>query len=99
MNRVNGSHDPNAVPSNATVLRVFADVEREPWTDVDPATVLHGLVERVGLLRHGTDGGRASVAVLIRLDDGRALVAETTYRLARAAARALGASPIAAEET
>jgi hypothetical protein len=53
---------------------------------------------RVGLLRHGTQQGNATVSFAIRLHDGRVVLAETTVRLARLAARALAASPVMAEE-
>lgn len=85
-------------PVPGTPLDVRLDMDRAPWTHIDPKAVAHGRVESVGLLRHGTAEGRASVALLIRLDDGRHVVAETTFRLAHTAARALAASPVVAEE-
>lgn len=81
-----------------TPLDIRPDMEVAPWDDVDPKSLLHGQIERVGLLRHGTSQGRASVALLIRLDDGRVVVGETTWRLFNTAARALAVSPAAAEE-
>lgn len=69
------------------------------FDDVDPRKLAgRGDIVRAAILRNGTAGGRASIALLIRLDDGRLVVAETTYRLAYTAARAIGASPVAAEE-
>lgn len=85
-------------PIPMTPLDVRPDIEQNPWTDVEPKALLHGQIERIGLLRHGTTGGRASVALLIRMDDGRAVIGETTWRLFHAAARALAASPVAQEE-
>lgn len=81
-------------------LSVTPDMDRAPWDDLDPlgTGVLHGTITRVGLLRNGTVRGRATVAVAIRLDDGRHVIAETTFALARTAAQALAASPVAAEE-
>lgn len=83
---------------SATPLDVRTDMEQAPWVDVQPKNILHGRIERIGLLRHGTSHGRASIAILIRLDDGRAVIGETTWRLFDTAAKALAASPVAAEE-
>jgi hypothetical protein len=57
-----------------------------------------GQLTDIGLLRHGTGGGRASVSMLVTLPDGTQVFAETTWRLLKTAVRALAASPIAAEE-
>ena len=81
-----------------TKIRVYPDGDGA-FSDVDRGTVLAGMIERVTLLRNGTQTGRAALAVLVRLPDGRAVIAQTTYRLAVAAARSIAASPIAAEET
>ena len=82
-----------------TQLNVSTDIEQTPWVEVDPSTNQSGVVERVGLLRNGTRGGRATVALLIRLEDGSTVVAETTFRLWRIAVAAMKASPVALEET
>lgn len=74
-------------------------MERNPWIDLDPTLVVHGTVERIGLLRNSTTAGRASVSLAIQLDDGRIVIADTTWRLFDSAARALAATPIVAEET
>lgn len=79
-----------------TPLDVRPDMERAPWTNV--RNPLHGQLTSIGLLRHGTSGGNASVALLVTLDDGRHVVAQTTWRLLRTAVRALASSPVAAEE-
>ena len=81
-----------------TPLEVSADLDRAPWSDLGARTVTHGMVQRIGLLPNGTQNGRASVALVIRTDDGRIVVAETTWRLFNVAARALAASPVAAAE-
>lgn len=78
-------------------LSITPDIERAPWTDI-PQTSPQGKLERLGLLRNGTHQGRATVGLVIRLPDGTAVVAETTWRLFNAAARALAASPVASEE-
>lgn len=79
-------------------LTITPDIDRAPWTDI-PSDAPQGKLERIGLLRNGTVGGRATVGLVIRLADGTAVVAETTWRLFNASARALAASPVAAEET
>lgn len=100
---MNPDHD-DAIPATSqwpggfTRLDVRPDMEANPWTDLNPGEVRHGYIERVGLLRAGTVQGRASVALVARLDDGQLVVVETTWRLFHTAARALAASPIAAEE-
>lgn len=101
MSPTNSYHDRFGEPWPAipmTPLSVTPDVEQAPWSDLDPK-MPHGRLERVGLLRHGTVNGKASVAVVILLDDGTRVVAETTWALFNAAARALAASPVASEET
>ncbi|TFV90428.1 hypothetical protein [Blastococcus sp. CT_GayMR16] len=60
--------------------------------------VAHGQLTAVGLLRHGTSRGRASVSVIVTLPDGSQVLAETTWALLRTAYAALAASPIVAEE-
>lgn len=87
------------LPDGFTALDVRTDMDQAPWSDLRDVEREHGMVERIGLLRNGTDGGRASVALVIRLDGGQVVVAETTWRLFRAAVEALMASPAAAEET
>jgi hypothetical protein len=87
----------NALGGDFNALDVRPDIEQAPWSDLLGAD--HGVVRRIGLLRNGTTGGRASLVLAIQLDDGRWVVAETTYRLFRTATRALAASPVAAEET
>jgi hypothetical protein len=73
-----------------TPLDVTTNMDAQPWTDIDRNTLLHGTIDRIGLLPNGTTGGRASIAIAVTLDDGRVVIAETTWRLFDAAARALG---------
>lgn len=80
-------------------LTITPDIDRAPWNDLDEATTLDGKLERIGLLRNGTVQGRATIGIVVRLPDGTAVVGQTTWRLFNAAARALAASPVAAEET
>jgi len=80
-----------------TSLEVFADAEQQFNLDFDKL-VGQGTVTGIGLLRHGTAGGKASVSLVITLRDGKQVHAETTWALFRLAYRALAASPIAKEE-
>lgn len=59
-------------------------------TELTPET-LHGLLEVVTALPGGMAGGRASVGLLIRLDDGAPVFAETSLQLLLAAASSLAA--------
>lgn len=84
-------------------LTVTPDVDNNPWLDLrgkvanpDGTPIV---IERIGLLRHGTKEGRATVAVVIRMPDGRALIAEQTWRNFKVAFAALAAGPAASEET
>lgn len=80
----------------STQLDITPDIDLAPWKDAKGAK--HGIVERVGLLRNGTSSGRAAVEILIRLDDGSLVLAETTLRLARTAAAGIVASAVFSEE-
>lgn len=79
------------------LLSISLDIEQNPWTDLRPSTPA-GALDRIGLLRHGTKDGKASVAVVVSLPDGRKVVGETTWALLRNAVAAMAASPIVAEE-
>lgn len=80
-----------------TPLTITPDIDRAPWNDLSP-DVQTGMLERIGLLRHGTDGGKASVGLVVRLEDGTPVVAQTTWALLRTAYLSLAATPIVAEE-
>lgn len=80
-----------------TPLSITLDVERNPWTDIPPKGP-NGMLTRVGLLRHGTEGGKASVGLVVELEDGTKVIAQTTWALFRTAYAAMAASPIVAEE-
>lgn len=80
-----------------TFLSLHPDVERDFPLDRSKLTA-EGELTAVGLLRHGTARGRATVSMIVTLQDGSQVFAQTTWALFRAAARALAASAIAAEE-
>lgn len=79
-----------------TPLTITTDVERSPWTDLNPGG--DGTLVRIGLLRHGTVAGKVSVAVVVELPDGSHVIGQTTWALLRTAYAALAASPTVAEE-
>lgn len=83
-----------------TPLTVTPDIERAPWDDLNLARpdINDGRLARIGLLRHGTEGGKASVGVVIELPDGTHIIGQTTWALFRTAFHALNASPVVAEE-
>lgn len=84
-----------------TPLKIVLDVERPPGLEVDPSRLIHQQMARIGaigLLRNGTDRGRATVAIRVDLPDGTQVLAETTWRLLWLAAHALAAGPVGAEE-
>lgn len=80
-----------------TSIDIRPNLDTAPLEDVltSPAQALHGTVTLLGLLPNGTSGGKASVAMVITLDDGKQVIAETTWRVFNSAARALAASPVA----
>lgn len=81
-----------------TPLHISLDAEQNPLgLDVDK---LHGqgMLTDIGLLRHGTTGGQASIGMVVTLKDGTQVLAETTWKLFKTAYMALSASPIVAEE-
>lgn len=81
-----------------TELSLYPDLAAHPWPKDELTRELAGQVENMGILPNGTGAGRATVALTVRLPDGRVIVGETTLRLFAGAARALCASPIAERE-
>lgn len=79
-------------------LSITTNLDIDPWTDLQGKLSTGGQIERIGVLPNGTESERACVEFLIRTDDGRLLVAETTLRLFRVAAAAVLATPVAQME-
>jgi hypothetical protein len=79
-------------------LSVSVDIEQDPWSDIDLATVENAHLIRIGLLRHGTVEGKATVAMLVVTHDGRKIIVQTSWLLFNTAARALAAGPVGSEE-
>lgn len=80
-------------------LSVTPNLDLNPWVDLADAVIVNpdrtAMVERIGLLPNATGSGRACVELVLRLPDGRLVLAETTLRLFRTASAALLASPVA----
>jgi hypothetical protein len=75
-------------------LDIRPNMELNPWDDI-PRAIDGAELERIGLLPNGTTSGRPTIGLLVRLPDGTAVIAQTTWTLMRAAVRALDASPVA----
>jgi hypothetical protein len=82
-----------------TEIHISLDAEAYPMGIDRQRLAAQGVVTDIGLLRHGTDGGAASVALVITLPSGKQVLAETTWKLFKTAYLALEASPVIAEET
>jgi hypothetical protein len=80
-----------------TPMSIHPNLDSSPFDGIGTDTP-SGLLAEIGLLRNGTTSGRAVVALIVELEDGTKVVAQTTWRLFTNAHRALAASPIASEE-
>lgn len=84
-----------------TPLTITPNLEAAPWLEMNAEQLElnpggeTAKLERIGILPNATAKGLSAVEVLIRLPDGRHVIAETTLRLFLTAANAIAASPIA----
>ncbi len=78
-------------------LHIFQDAERSLVIDRE-RLIGQGELTAIGPLRHGTAEGNATVSMLVTLQDGSLVFAETSWRLFQTAYRVMAASPIVAEE-
>lgn len=69
------------------------------WPDVDATTCLKGELVAIARLPAGMQSGRSSVALRIRLDDGRDVFAQTSLALFVSAARAFNFAEQDAQES
>lgn len=81
-----------------TPLSIVMDLDANPWTDLQSADPEVGELTRIGLLRHGTTEGRATVGLVVTLPDGSNVLAQTTWRLLFTAVHAMAAGPVGREE-
>jgi hypothetical protein len=58
------------------------------WPDLQAMKFEHAVLEGVALLEGGMQSGAPSVGLRIKTDDGRTVIAETSFQLFEAAARA-----------
>jgi len=61
------------------------------WPELRGQEFGHGIATHVAVLSNGTSGGKPSVAIRGKLDDGTEVVIETTWNLLYSAARAIEA--------
>lgn len=61
------------------------------WPELREVEFEHGMATHVAVLANGTSGGRPSVAIRGKLEDGSEVVLETTWNLFYSAARAIEA--------
>jgi hypothetical protein len=71
-----------------THLDLNLDIEQRPWTDMLDRGVIDGELTRMGVLRAGTNAGLPSIAMVVELPDGNAVMVQTTWRILHAAVRA-----------
>jgi hypothetical protein len=72
-----------------TVLAVDLQIRDGAWAPYLGSNPLRGQLSRIGVLPHGMTGGAPSASLLVVLDDGRAVLAETSWRNLALAAVAL----------
>ena len=60
-----------------TELSIYPDAEAQNSLDPDEP-VIEAAFTGIGLLRHGTTTGKASVALFLQLPDGSQVLAQTT---------------------
>ncbi len=84
------------LPRDGSAMEVTLNLELDPWRGLSDTPIHgHGVIERIGLLPGGTAQGRPSVAMIVRLADGKHVVVECTWPLLESAVRAMAASPVA----
>lgn len=79
-------------------LTITPDLDVAPWTDLQSEDPDVGMLTRIGLLRHGTQEGRATVGLVVTTADGQQVLAQTSWRLLFNAVHALAVGPVGREE-
>ena len=74
---------------DGTTIAVDITIRDGAWGPYLGPTPLHGILTRIGVLPGGMASSRPSAALCIVLDDGRAVLAETSWRNLALAAVAL----------
>jgi hypothetical protein len=75
-------------------LEVRGDMEATPWTQLRGGDWAMGRVVSAGLVRDGIAPGKPALALLVLLQDGRHVVAQTSLELAEQAAGYFAATDI-----
>jgi hypothetical protein len=66
-------------------LQITFNLDESPWTDLADQCPHIGSIERIGRLPRGTESGKSTVTVVIRMPDGTRYMAQTTLTLFRQA--------------
>jgi hypothetical protein len=79
-----------SAPPLGTGVSITLDVGKDPWVDLAQELQLapEGELERVGFLPGGMASGRTSVSMVIKLETGQRIFAQTSLRLLQAIAAA-----------
>ena len=72
-----------------TTLAVDLEIKDGAWGPYVGERPLHGRLSRIGVLPGGMSSGNPSASLLVILDDGSAVIAETSWRNLALAAVAL----------
>lgn len=89
---------PTTKGTQVEALNITIDAEQ--GMGINPALLIaQGTLTNIAPMRHGTHEGRAVVCMIVTLENGEQVWAQTTWRLFHTAHNALAASPIILEET
>lgn len=72
-------------------VKIVMDLTEKPLSELQGKTIRSGHVAVLGGMPQGMESGAASVAVVIPLEDGTVVFAETSLALLQAATKALTA--------
>jgi len=70
-------------------LTITPNVDESPWKDLNGECQELGAIERIGRLPRGTESGKSTVTILIKMPDGKRYMAQTTLALLRMAMTAI----------
>lgn len=74
-------------------LSITPNIEKAPWEDLNLSEIEDGgqlgEVIRIGRLPRGTQGGKSTVAILVRSQSGKFVMVQTTLRLLWNAVKAM----------
>lgn len=76
-------------------VRVIRVGQPAGFPEINPRKVVEGEISKAAILEKGTDGGKASIALIVTLNDGRTGIIQTTaaiFEMISAVARGACAS-------